>query len=471
MSAEKYDLAVIGSGPAGQKGAIAAAKLGKRVVVADRRSMLGGVCLHQGTIPSKTLREAVLYLTGFRQRTFYGQDYAVKARIRTEDLMFRVHEVVKRGQAVINRQMDRNRVDILDGLARFQDPHTLEVETPAGPVKVEATKILIGCGTRPRRPADVPFEARRVVDSDDLLQAVEGELARSAIVVGAGVIGLEYASMVSALGMDVTVIEARDSLLEYVDAEITEALSYHLRRSGVTFRLGEKVASITVEQDGLVLAHLESGKTASAERLLYAVGRQPNTDRLTLEAAGVTAGSRGHLEVNENYQTEVDHIYAAGDVIGHPSLASTAMQQGRLAACHMFGVPCEHRPELFPFGIYTIPEISMVGKNERQLTGEKIPYEVGVANFEEVAKAQITGDQSGLLKLIFHAESLELLGVHIIGEGASELVHIGQAVMAAGATVEALRDTVFNYPTLAENYKVAAINGLNKLHRHKNRSV
>jgi NAD(P) transhydrogenase len=441
MSSRPYDLAVIGSGPAGQKGAIAAAKQGKHVAVADRFPMLGGACLHTGTVPSKTVREAALYLSGFRQRPFYGRDYTLKAEIRIEDLATRVAEV----------------------MAHFRGPHTVCVETDDETVTLEADHVLVACGTRPTRPGDVPFEKRRVIDSDDIIQSVAGELPKSAIVVGAGVIGLEYASIAATLGIKVTVIETRESLLSYVDAEITEALTYHLRQNGVIFRLGEKVQSISTDENGPVVARLHSGKTVSADRLLYAVGRRPNTDRLKLEAAGLSTNERGRLEVNENFQTEVPHIYAAGDVIGFPSLASTSMEQGRLASCHMFGIPFRHVPELLPYGIYTIPEIAMVGRNEHQLTEEKLDYEVGLARFEEVAKAQIIGDRVGLLKLIFNSDSLELLGVHVIGDGAAELLHIGQSVMSAGGTIETLRDTVFNYPTLAEVYKVAAIHGLNRL--------
>jgi NAD(P) transhydrogenase len=463
MSSRPYDLAVIGSGPAGQKGAIAAAKQGKHVAVADRFPMLGGACLHTGTVPSKTVREAALYLSGFRQRAFYGRDYTLKAEIRIEDLATRVAEVIRQGKSVVRDQLRRNGVELVDGMAHFRGPHTVCVETEDETVTLETDHVLVACGTRPTRPGDVPFEKRRVIDSDDIIQSVAGELPKSAIVVGAGVIGLEYASIAATLGIKVTVIETRESLLSYVDAEITEALTYHLRQNGVIFRLGEKVQSISTDENGPVVARLHSGKTVSADRLLYAVGRRPNTDRLKLEAAGLSTNERGRLEVNENFQTEVPHIYAAGDVIGFPSLASTSMEQGRLASCHMFGIPFRHVPELLPYGIYTIPEIAMVGRNEHQLTEEKLDYEVGLARFEEVAKAQIIGDRVGLLKLIFNSDSLELLGVHVIGDGAAELLHIGQSVMSAGGTIETLRDTVFNYPTLAEVYKVAAIHGLNRL--------
>ena len=463
MVGDRYDFAVIGSGPAGQKAAIAAAKSGKKVVIVDRSAMLGGASLHRGTIPSKALRESVIHLTGLRHRAFFGEDYSLRPQVRIEDLMRRVDKVVQKGRSVVRDQLSRNDVRWLDGLAKFRDPHTLEVGAAEGIVTIEADHILVACGTRPARPDHVPFEPRRVVDSDDLAHSVAGELPDSAVVVGAGVIGLEYASMMAALGIEVTVIDGRESLLDYVDDEITQVLSDHLERSGVTFLLGESVESIRVTEDESVVAHLESGATVNGGRLLYAVGRVPNTDTLDLEAAGLSTDERGRLRVNEDFQTDVPHIYAAGDVIGPPALAATAMAQGRLVSCHLCGVPHGTVPVLFPYGIYTIPEISFVGRTERQLKEQGVPYEVGMGRFEEVARAQIVGDRVGLLKLIFDPDSLQLLGVHVIGESAAELVHIGMAVMLAGGTVETLRDTVFNYPTMAEVYKVAAIDGLHKL--------
>ncbi len=463
---QHYNLIVIGSGPAGHHAAIEAAKNGKSVAIVDKNADIGGVCLHTGTIPSKTLREAVLFLSGFRQRSFYGRGYRVKAKIQIEDLMFRVSEVVKRQYAVLQDQLQRACVDILDGHAHFtEDPHVVEVACAPGgpPLRYSADFILIACGTRPARREDVPFEAPQVFDSDEFIQVTEGELPKSIIVVGGGVIGLEYASMVAALGCSVTVVEARNSLLAHVDEEITQTLMYHLRRCGVTFRLGEKVVSVTAPGNDPVTAVLESGKTLTAAALLYAIGRQPNTDTLNLPAVGIGTIERGQLAVNEYFQTSVSHIYAAGDVVGFPSLASTSMEQGRLAARHMFNEPMKSRPEMLPFGIYTIPEISMVGRNERQLTKDRIPYEVGMASFDEVAKAQITGDVTGLLKLIFHSETLQLLGVHIIGDGASELVHIGQTLMMSNGTIEVLCDTVFNYPSLAEAYRIAAKDGMDRL--------
>jgi NAD(P) transhydrogenase len=456
-----YNLAVIGSGPAGQKAAVAAAKLGKRVAVVDRREMIGGVCLHTGTIPSKALREAILYLTGFRQRTFYGRDYTLQDHISVADLAARVRTVLDRETEVVRTQLKRNGIETVHGTARFADPHTLEVESPSGRVAVSAERILIACGTRPARSAGIPLDGARTMDSDQLLSATG--LPKQMIVVGAGVIGLEYASMLTALGSTVTVIDQRPMLLDFLDQEIIEALSYHMRRQGANFRLGETVTGVDVDARGRVVARLESGKTVTGDALLYTVGRQGNTDGLGLEAVGLETDKRGRIPVNTTFQTSIPHIYAAGDVIGFPSLASTSMEQGRLAACHMFGLPCVSRPELLPYGVYSVPEISMVGKTEHELTAARIPYEVGLAKYAELARGQIIGDDIGFLKILFHPETRAVLGVHAIGEGAAEIIHIGQAVLTFGGTLEYFRDTVFNYPTLAEAYKVAALNGLNKL--------
>lgn len=463
-----YDLLVIGSGPAGHHAALEAAKAGKHVAIADRAFELGGVCLHTGTIPSKTLREAALYLSGFRQRSFYGRGYRVKAKIQVEDLMFRVSEVIKRQFQVIEDQLQRHGVDVLDGHAKFTaDSHTLEISSTERTRTVTAANVLIACGTRPFRPAGIEFEAPQIYDSDEFVQVTEGEFPKTLIVVGGGVIGLEYASMAAALGSEVVVVESRNQLLSHVDQEITHALMYHLRRNGVIFRLGETVKSITADAGGTATALLESGKKLVADALLYAVGRQPNTDRLNLEGIQLPVEERGRLKVNEHFQTAIPHIYAAGDVVGFPSLASTSMEQGRLASFHMFGHPRANRPDLLPFGIYTIPEISMVGRTEQQLTEAKIPYEVGTATFDEIARAQIAGDQIGMLKVIFHADTLKILGVHILGEGAADLVHVGQTVMTADGTIEVLRDSVFNYPSMGEAYRVAAAHGLDKLRRRR----
>jgi len=466
MSHEHFDLLIIGSGPAGQKGAINAAKLGKRVAIADARLALGGTCLHTGTIPSKSLREAVIHLSGYRQKAFYGKSYAVRRRISFADLSFRVSEVIERELEVVRDQLARNRVDVLEGHARFIDPRTLEIQPENGvSMRATADAILIACGARPAHSPTVPVDGVRVSDSDQFVSTERGgqEVTRSLIVVGAGVIGIEYAAMAAALGADVTIIDQRRDVLEFVDREILEALFYHLRDNGVTLRFGEKVLEVGLDARDRVSARLESGKTVAAETLLYTVGRQGNGDRLGLEAAGIEVDARGRVPVDSNFQTAVPHIHAAGDVIGFPALASTSMEQGRIATCHTFGVPFEHSPELLPYGIYTLPEISMVGKTEEELTDARVPYEVGMAHFSELARGQMIGDRTGRLKLLFDPESLKLLGVHIIGDGAAELVHIGQTVMSLGGTIEFLRDTVFNYPTLAEGYKVAAFDGLNKL--------
>ena len=462
MEAHEYDLVVIGSGPAGQKGAICAAKLRKKVAIIDRQKTIGGVCVHTGTIPSKTLREAVLYLSGLRQRSFYGRGYVVKDRIAMSDLVFRAQAVMAREIEVIKAQLRRNYVATLDGEARFFDAHTVEIRSDEGTQLVRGQNILIACGTRPAHSDQIPIDGKRIFDSDQVHEVEE--IPRDLVVVGAGIIGLEYASMFAALGVKVTLLDQRPVLLDFADREIIESLCFQLRQLGTVFRLGEKVVSIGFDQErDRVFAKLESGKTVHGQGLLYTVGRQANSDLLSLEKAGLAADERGKLIVNEYFQTSVPHIYAAGDVIGFPALASTSMEQGRLASCHMFGKPGKMPPNLVPYGIYTIPEMSMVGQTEEQLTRDKIPYEVGLARYAELAKGQMLGDEQGLLKLIFHPETLKLLGVHVIGDRAAEIVHIGQVILTTGGTIEYFRDAVFNYPTLAEAYKVAALDGLNKL--------
>ncbi len=456
-----YDLLVIGSGPAGQKGAIAAAKLGKKVAVVDKKNRIGGVSLHGGTIPSKTLREAILYLTGFRQRSFYGSDYTVMQHISTRDLRDRVNTVVEREMQVVRAQLRRNHVETIDGWARFVDPHTVEVESENGPQRISGSFILIACGSRAAESPNLPLDAEKIHDASELQLA--DALPREMIVVGAGVIGIEYASMFAALGLEVTIIEGRPTILDFVDREIVERLVVYLRNLGTVFRLGEKVVSVTRDDHDRVVATLESGKTVRGDSLLYAVGRQANADRMGVEAAGLATDARGRLTVNEHLQTAVPHIYAAGDVIGFPALAASSMDQGRRAARHMFGVPTKDFTELLPLGIYTVPEISMVGKTEQELTAAKVPYEFGAAKYEELAKGQIVGELIGYLKILFDPKSLKLLDVHAMGEAAAEIIHVGQAVMAYGGTIEYFRDTVFNYPTFAEAYKVAALDGLNKV--------
>jgi len=462
VTTHDYDLIVIGSGPGGQKAGIAAAKLGKRVAVVDRQDMVGGVCVNTGTIPSKTLREAVLYLTGMSQRELYGASYRVKREITIADLLARTQHVIGREVEVVRAQLLRNHIDLITGTARLIDPHTVAVEgSQRGQrTSLSADYIVIATGTRPARPNQVDFDEARVLDSDEILQLEE--IPSSLVVVGAGVIGIEYASMFAALGSRVTVVEQRDRMLEFCDPEIVESLKFHLRDLAVTFRFGEKVTDVAVADDATVTT-LVSGKRILAEAVMYSAGRQGVTDDLGLEHAGLAADNRGRLAVDEHYRTEVEHIYAVGDVIGFPALAATSMDQGRLAAYHAFGEPANTLMALQPFGIYTIPEISYCGATEAELTESAVPYEVGTARYRELARGQIAGDSYGMLKLLVSTADRKLLGVHVFGTGATDLVHIGQAVMGCGGTVDYLVDTVFNYPTLSEAYKVAALDATNKI--------
>jgi NAD(P) transhydrogenase len=455
-----FDVLVIGSGPGGQKAAIAAAKLGRRVGIVERKDMIGGVCLNTGTIPSKTLREAVLYLTGLDQREMYGQSYRVKDEITIADLAHRTQHVVGREIDVVRSQLTRNRVAIMTGTGYFVEPHVVEVDDGTRIQRASAESIVIATGTRPARPASVAFDERTVIDSDGIvhLQAVP----RSMVVAGAGVIGIEYASMFAALGTKVTVVEQRDRMLEFCDIEVVEALKYHLRDLAVTFRFGETVASVQAHPEGAV-ATLHSGKKILADTVMYSAGRQGVSDNLKLDAAGLTADERGRIKVDEYFRTEVPHVYAVGDVIGFPALAATSMEQGRLAAHHACGEPVPPIDTHPPIGIYSIPEISFIGRTEDQLTADNVPFEVGVSRYRELARGQIIGDSYGVLKLLVSVDDRKLLGVHVFGTGATELVHIGQAVMGCGGTVDYLVDAVFNYPTLAESYKVAALDATNKM--------
>jgi NAD(P) transhydrogenase len=459
----EFDVLVLGSGPGGQKAAIAAAKLERRVGIVERRHMIGGVCINTGTIPSKTLREAVLYLTGLNQREMYGQSYRLKEDITVADLAARTQHVIGREVDVIRSQLARNRVRLLTGTGRFRDPHTVTLEDDVGRTsEVTAEKIIIATGTCPARPESVDFDDRTIIDSDGIINLER--VPQSMVVVGAGVIGIEYASMFAALGSKVTVVERRDRMLEFCDLEIIEALKYHLRDLQVTFRFRETVASVERHTRSAV-AVLESGKRIAADTVMYSAGRQGTTDELALDCAGLTADARGRITVDEHYRTAVEHIYAVGDVIGFPALASTSMEQGRLAAHHACGEPARGMQLLQPIGIYTIPEISFVGRTEDDLTDSRVPFEVGVSRYRELARGQIIGDSYGMLKLLVSPEDRRILGVHVFGTGATELVHIGQTVMGCQGTVDYLVDAVFNYPTLAESYKVAALDAMNKM-RH-----
>src|SRR6478609_186542 len=457
-----FDLSVIGSGPGGQKAAIMAAKLGHKVCVIDSKSMVGGVCVNTGTVPSKTLREAVLYLTGMQQRELYGASYRVKEDITISDLLARLQHVVGREVEVVRAQLLRNHIELIPGSAGFVDPHTLSIDVEGTSIHrtLTADKIIIATGTVPARPANVDFDGLRVLDSDQILSLER--VPDSMVVVGAGVIGVEYASMFAALGTRVTLVEKRPQMLDFCDPEIVESLKFHLRDHAMSFRLGEAVTTVESSPRGTITT-LASGKRIAAEVVMHSAGRQGNTGQLNLDLAGLTADPRGRLRVDEHYRTEVQHIYAVGDVIGFPALAATSMDQGRLAASHAFGEPANELRGLQPIGIYTIPEISYCGRVEAELTSEAIPFEVGISRYRELARGQITGDSYGMLKLIVHADTREILCVHVFGTNATELVHIGQAVMGCGGTVDYLVDTVFNYPTLSEAYKVAGLDVANKL--------
>lgn len=458
---KRFDLVVIGSGPAGHHAAIQAAKLGKQVCVVEQRDIVGGVCLNTGTIPSKTLREAVLYFSGFRQRGLYGISYAVKKDLTMEDLVFRINHVTKNEIDVFNAQFNRNGVHVFRGKASFLDTHHVRIQGLQGNEDLEAEFIIIATGTLPAHSDQVPVDGVTIIDSDMFPRLPA--IPKTITIVGAGVVGIEYACMAAMMGIAVTLVDLRPQVLEFIDPEITETLCYHMRNIGVTFRLGEEMESISKSSSGKVVVHLKSKKEIYSDVVLYSVGRQGNTASLNLEAIGIEADQRGRISANANFQTAVPNVYAVGDVIGFPSLASVSMEQGRLAASHAFKKPVTSLPHLFPYGIYTIPEISYVGQNEKQLTASNIPYEVGFARYREIARGQILGDDTGLLKLLFHRQTGKLLGVHIIGEGATELVHIGQAVLALEGGIDYFVNSVFNYPTLAECYKVAALAGMNKI--------
>ncbi|MGH7741888.1 MAG: Si-specific NAD(P)(+) transhydrogenase [Candidatus Eiseniibacteriota bacterium] len=454
-----YDLVVIGSGPAGQRAAVQAAKLGKHVAVVERRRDVGGVCINTGTIPSKTMREAVLDLSGLRQRALYGDEFQPSS-VSVEALLQRTGVVMRREREVVRAQLGRNGIELLDGDGYLESPTRVRVSGTGGTRSLETRFIAIAVGTTPGVPPGIDVDHDGVLTSDDILDLKK--LPRTMAAVGAGVIGIEYATMFAALGVEVTLLDMRETLLDMVDREIVEALTSQARDLGVTLRLGEMVARIE-HSAGQQIVTLKSGKRFATEMVMVSAGRQGATDGLGLENAELEADPRGRLEVNQHYQTKVPSIYAVGDVIGFPALASTSMEQGRLASCHMFGVPTHSVPELFPYGIYAIPEIAWVGASEHELTKQSVPYETGVARYREIARGQILGDHHGMLKLIVHIETRKILGVWCLGTQATELVHIGQAVMALGGTLEYFIDSVFNYPTLAECYKVAALDGYNKL--------
>ena len=459
----QYDLIVIGSGPAGRRAAIQAAKLGRSVLVIENRLRVGGVSVHTGTIPSKTLRETVLNLSGWRERGFYGLAYRVKKDIEGKDLGARLRMTLDHEIQVLEHQFARNGVHTFAGLARFTDPHRIAVRSEAAEeTSFEADKFVIATGTAPFRPKTIPFNNKNVFDSDNI--AIEPYVPRSLTVVGAGVIGIEYATIFSALDVPVTIIEPRQQFLEFIDREIIEEFVHDLRKRGIQLRLGARVDSVELDEQGWAVSILSDGRRVRSEMLLYCAGRAGATAALALEACGLAADDRGRLTVDPvTFQTAVPHIYAAGDVIGFPSLASTSLEQGRIAACHAFGAPMPPAPEYFPYGIYAVPEISTVGLSEEQAREKGIAYEVGVARFRETSRGHIMGLQTGMMKMLFSLGDRKLLGVHILGEGATELIHIGQAVLNLGGTLDYFVENAFNYPTLAEAYKIAALDAFNRM--------
>ncbi|MDH4248643.1 MAG: Si-specific NAD(P)(+) transhydrogenase [Deltaproteobacteria bacterium] len=458
----KYDLIVIGSGPAGEKAAIQSAKLDKRVLMVERRESPGGNSLHTGTIPSKTLRESVRFISTMRQRAIYGINVRVDKDLTVDRLMHRKNAAIVSLSERLESSFERNQVEQAFGSATFLDPHRIEVRQPQGNVEIyEGEHFVIATGSRPYRPDFLDFTHERIRDSDTILGM--HHIPRTLTIIGAGVIGCEYATIFSNLGVKVNLVNPRKILLDFLDLEMSNALGFLMRENGVRIRLGEDLQGVTTDEH-FVYAHTESDKVIKSDVLLFANGRTGNTDNLGLENIGIAPNSRKQLEVNAFYQTSVPHVYAVGDVIGFPALASTSMEQGRMAALHCFGEvttpPLKH---LLPTGIYTIPEISMVGSTEEQLTQQKVPYEVGAATYREIARGQIVGNTTGRLKLLFHRESLKLLGVHIIGDQATEMIHIGQTVMAFDGSIEFFINQVFNYPTYSECYRVAALNGVNRL--------
>jgi NAD(P) transhydrogenase len=457
-----YDLLVIGSGPSGRRAAIQSAKLGKSVLVVDKGRRLGGVSVHTGTIPSKTLRETVLNLSGFRERGFYGKGYRVKQDISSQDLVARLHKTLDHEVEVLQHQFMRNSVKHLQALARFKSATSATLSTEAGETsEVSFDKALIAVGTKPVRPDNVPFDGKRVFDSDDILDMAT--LPRTLTVIGGGVIGVEYATIFSALDVPVTLIEPRQTILDFVDQEIVDDFIHQMRDRGMQIRLGAAISSISCNDIGVEVS-LADGRVVKSDRLLYAAGRAGNVDSIGLDAVGIETDARGRVKVDPTtYQTTVPNIYAAGDIIGFPSLASTSMEQGRVAACHAFGMKLPPSPETFPYGIYAVPEISTVGLSEEQVRQSGVAYECGVARFRETSRGHIMGVNTGFLKLLFSLENRRLLGAHIVGEGATELIHIGQAVINLGGTVEFFVNNTFNYPTLAEAYKIAGLDAWNRM--------
>jgi NAD(P) transhydrogenase len=464
MSTEQYDLVILGAGPAGEKGAAQAAYFGNRVAVVEREAYLGGTGINTGTVPSKTLRETALYFSGLGTRGLYGVDYTVKPDLNVRDFMFRKEDVVAALRAKVAENLERHKVTLVHGHGRFEDPHTLRVVQDGEPDRLlQGRFILIATGSRTARPPDIPFDDRLVLDSDSILTM--DRLPRTLAVVGTGVIACEYAAIFAALGLELTQLGKGTKILPFLDGEISTRLSERMQRLGVRMRLGVDVVGYEPLADSVCLT-LSTGERLEVDKVLTAQGRLSNTDSLALEKAGLTAGDRGILKVNANYQTEVAHIYAAGDVIGFPALAAVSMEQARVAMCHAFDLKYKTRVSpVLPLAIYTIPEVAMAGETEESCREKGLAYCVGRAFYADNARGQIIGDLGGELKLIFSPADRRLLGVHVIGENASELVHVGQCCLQLDGTLDFFIQTVFNFPTLGECYKYAAYNGLQNLAR------
>jgi len=464
-----YDLVVIGSGPAGEKGAAQAAYFGKRVALIERSPHVGGAGVNTGTIPSKTLRETALYFSGLAQRGLYGIDYTVKPDLTVQDFLFRQHEVVRSLREVVRQNIARHRIDLIEGDAGLDDPHTVRVTRADGlEQRLHGDVILIATGSAPSRGRDVAVDDPRIYDSDTILEMPR--LPRRLAVVGGGVIGCEYATIFAALGIRVTLLDGRDRLLPFLDAEVADRLRLQMQFLGIEVRLAERLSRIAPTPD-VVRLELAGGTMVDVDSVLVAAGRLGNTESLGLDRLGIAVGERGHIPVNEHYQTAVPHVYAAGDVIGFPALAATSMEQARVAMCHAFDLKYKTRvAPIFPLAIYTIPEIAMAGETEETCRVKGIDYCVGRALYRQNARGQIVGDLAGQIKLVFRVPDKALLGVHVIGEAASELVHVGLMVLQTGGTIDAFINAVFNYPTLGDAYKYAAYDGLGNLQRRQGSS-
>ncbi len=459
---QKFDVVIIGSGPSGKAAAIQAAKLGRKAAIVDGMFQVGGVCVHTGTIPSKTMRETVLNLTGWRERGFYGRAYRVKANIRASDLMQRLQMTLQNEVDIQQDHLLRNGVNIIQGHARFVSDKVVEVGVPNGDtVSLAADKFIVAVGTKTYRPDYVPFNGETVIDSDEVTCMTE--LPRSLTVIGAGVIGVEYATIFQTLDTNTTLIEPRETMLDFMDREILMHFRHDVVNDGMRLQFGQKVKKIECRDNGSCIVHLDSNRAIASDMVLFAAGRVGATKDMGLEKLGIKVDHRNRISVNKNFQTSCENVYAAGDVIGFPSLASTSLEQGRVAVLHALGEKSHKTPEFFPFGIYAVPEMSTVGMSEEEVIKRKIPYEIGIVQLRETSRGKVMGLQSGLMKMIFSSKTRRLLGVHIVGEGATELIHIGQAVLTLKGTLDYFLENAFNYPTLAEAYKVAALHAHNRM--------